>query len=46
VSEQHPAPAEPVLAAPGAARAASSPVPVSPGGQQVTVTVTAVFALG
>ena len=46
VSEQHPAPALPVFAAPSAAHAAPSPVPVSPGRQQVTVTVTAVFALG
>jgi uncharacterized protein YggE len=45
VSEQHPAPALPVFAAPSAAHAAPSPVPVSPGRQQVTVTVTAVFAL-
>jgi uncharacterized protein len=46
VSEQHPAPVLPMFAAPGAGRAAPSPVPVSPGSQQVTVTVTAVFALG
>jgi uncharacterized protein YggE len=46
VSEQHPAPVLPMFAAPSAGRAASSPVPVSPGSQQVTVTVTAVFALG
>jgi uncharacterized protein len=46
VSEQHPAPVLPMFAAPSAGRAAPSPVPVSPGSQQVTVTVTAVFALG
>jgi uncharacterized protein YggE len=46
VSEQHPAPVLPMFAAPSAGRAAASPVPVSPGSQQVTVTVTAVFALG
>ena len=46
VSEQHPAPVVPVFAAPSAGRATPSPVPVSPGSQQVTVTVTAVFALG
>jgi uncharacterized protein YggE len=45
VSEQHPAPVLPMFAAPSAGRATSSPVPVSPGSQQVTVTVTAVFAL-
>ena len=45
VSEQQPAPVLPVFAAPGAAHAAPSTVPVSPGRQQVTVTVTAVFAL-
>jgi uncharacterized protein YggE len=43
VSGQHPAPMPPVFTAPSAA---SSPVPVSPGRQQVTVNVTAVFALG
>jgi uncharacterized protein len=46
VSEQHPAPVLPMFAAPSAGRATPSPVPVSPGSQQVTVTVTAVFALG
>jgi uncharacterized protein YggE len=46
VSEQHPAPVLPMFAAPSAGRAAPSPVPVSPGSQQLTVTVTAVFALG
>ena len=46
VSEQHPAPVLPMFAAPSAGRATSSPVPVSPGSQQVTVTVTAVFVLG
>jgi uncharacterized protein len=46
VSEQHPTPVLPTFAVPSAGRAASSPVPVSPGSQQVTVTVTAVFALG
>jgi uncharacterized protein len=46
VSEQHPAPVLPMFAAPSAGRAAPAPVPVSPGSQQVTVTVTAVFALG
>jgi uncharacterized protein YggE len=46
VSEQHPAPALPMFAAPSAGRATPSPVPVSPGSQQLTVTVTAVFALG
>ena len=45
VSEQHPVPVPPVFAAPSAGRATPSPVPVSPGSQQVTVTVTAVFAL-
>ena len=45
VSEQHPAPVLPMFAAPSAGRATSSPVPVSPGSQQLTVTVTAVFAL-
>ena len=45
VSEQHPAPVLPMFAAPSAGRATPSPVPVSPGSQQVTVTVTAVFAL-
>jgi uncharacterized protein YggE len=46
MSEQSAAP-PPVLLAPGAARPAAtpSPVPVSPGRQQVSVTVTAVFAL-
>jgi len=45
MSEQSPAP--PPVLAPGAARpaATSGPVPVSPGRQQVSVTVTAVFAL-
>jgi uncharacterized protein len=45
MSEQNPAP--PPVFAPGAARPAAtpSPVPVSPGRQQLTVTVTAVFAL-
>lgn len=43
VSEQ--APAEPFPVYPGAASARSSAVPVSPGSQQLTVTVTAVFAL-
>jgi uncharacterized protein len=45
MSEQGPAP--PPVLAPGAARpvATPSPVPVSPGRQQVSVTVTAVFAL-
>jgi uncharacterized protein YggE len=46
VSEQHPAPVLPAFAAPSAGRATPSPVPVSPGSQQVSVTVTAVFALG
>jgi len=46
VSEQHPAPVLPMFAAPSAGRATPSPVPVSPGSQQVSVTVTAVFALG
>ena len=46
VSDQHPAPVLPMFAAPSAGRAAPSPVPVSPGSQQLTVTVTAVFALG
>jgi uncharacterized protein YggE len=46
VSEQHPAPVLPMFAAPSAGRAAASPVPVSPGSQQVTVTVTVVYALG
>jgi len=46
VSEQHPAPVLPAFAAPSAGRATPSPVPVSPGSQQVTVTVTAVFVLG
>ncbi len=46
VSEQHPAPVLPMFAAPSAGRAAPSPVPVSPGSQQLTVTVTVVFALG
>jgi uncharacterized protein len=46
VSEPHPAPVPPVFAAPSAGGAAPSPVPVSPGRRQVTVTVTAVFALG
>jgi uncharacterized protein YggE len=45
VSEQHPVPVLPMFAAPSAGRATSSPVPVSPGSQQLTVTVTAVFAL-
>jgi uncharacterized protein YggE len=46
MSEQ--SPAVPLVIAEGAARspATPSPVPVSPGRQQVTVTVTAVFALG
>jgi len=45
MSEQNPVP--PPVFAPGAARptATPTPVPVSPGWQQVTVTVTAVFAL-
>ena len=45
MSEQNPTP--PPVFAPGAARpsATPSPVPVSPGRQQLTVTVTAVFAL-
>jgi uncharacterized protein len=45
MSEQNPAP--PPVFAPGAPRPAAtpSPVPVSPGRQQVTVSVTAVFAL-
>jgi uncharacterized protein len=45
MSEQNPAP--PPVFAPGAARpaATASPVPVSPGRQQLTVTVTAVFVL-
>jgi len=46
VSEQHPAPVPPMFTAPSAGRATPSPVPVSPGRQQVTVTVTAVFTLG
>ncbi len=46
VSEQHPAPALPMFTAPSAGRATPSPVPVSAGSQQVSVTVTAVFALG
>jgi uncharacterized protein YggE len=46
MSEQGPAVRLPMLA-PGAARSAAtpSPVPVSPGRQQVTVTVTVIFAL-
>ncbi len=46
MSEQSPVQPLPVFAAPSArASAGSSPVPVSPGTQQVSVTVTAVFAL-
>ncbi len=46
MSEQSPVQPVPVLAAPSARPSAgSSPVPVSPGTQQVSVTVTAVFAL-
>jgi uncharacterized protein YggE len=47
VSMSEQGPAEPLVIAPGAERSAAtpSPVPVSPGRQQVTVTVTAVFAL-
>lgn len=44
MSEQAQAPAEPVYAS-AAGTARSSPVPVSPGSQQLTVTITAVFAL-
>jgi uncharacterized protein len=44
MSEQAPAEQFP-MAASAAGRAASGPVPVSPGSQQLTVTVTAVFAL-
>jgi uncharacterized protein len=45
MSEQSPVPPLPVFTAPSARSAGSSPVPVSPGTQQVSVTVTAVFAL-
>jgi uncharacterized protein YggE len=47
ISISEPAPAEPLplYAAPGSAASSAKPVPVSPGTQQLSVTVTAVFAL-
>ena len=45
MSEQAPAEQVPVFASAASGHAGPSPVPVSPGSQQLTVTVTAVFAL-